>query len=278
MKRKGSFTGKKHTEETKRKMSLTRRGNNHPFFGRKHSEETRIKIRLARAKQVITPESNKKRSNTLKRRKFCKERLEKMKQGFQKGNKTKSQFKKGHKGYTYWKGKKRSEETKEKISKANKGKRNSIKTEFKKGNKVLKNEEWIKNQANSLRDFYKTKKGMDRREKISEVMKRTRINQIFPKKDTSIEIKIRKFLDELKIEYFQHKYINIKHSYQCDFFIPSLNLVIEADGDYWHKYPVGRDIDHIRTKELLKKGFRVLRLWEFEIKEMDLNNFKEKLK
>ncbi|GAG67123.1 unnamed protein product [marine sediment metagenome] len=42
-----------------------------------------------------------------------------------------------------------------------------------------------------------------------------------------------------------------------------MNLVIECDGDYWHKYPVGRDIDHIRTKELIQKGFKVLRLWEF---------------
>jgi very-short-patch-repair endonuclease len=121
-------------------------------------------------------------------------------------------------------------------------------------------------------------KGKTPSEKEIMRLKEMRKNQIFPKKDTKIEIKVREFLEELKIEYFQHKYISeITHSYQCDFFIPSMNLVIECDGNYWHKYPTGRDIDHIRTKELLEKGFKVLRLWEFEIKEMDLNKFKEKL-
>lgn len=199
---------------------------------------------------------------------------EEHKQGFQKGNKTKSQFKKGHKGYTYWKGKKRSEETKEKIKLKNKGKHFSSDTEFKKGQKLLKNNQWIKSQANSLKEFYKTKKGIERRKEISKTIKKSRAKQIFPLKDSSIEIKIRNFLDELKMEYFQHKYINIKHSYQCDFFIPSLNLIIEVDGNYWHRYPTGTEIDHIRTKELIEKGFKVLRLWEQEIKDMSLNDFK----
>ena len=52
--------GTKHSEETKKKMSLTPRGENHPFYGSKHSKEARRKIILARAKQIMTPESNKK--------------------------------------------------------------------------------------------------------------------------------------------------------------------------------------------------------------------------
>jgi very-short-patch-repair endonuclease len=56
-----------------------------------------------------------------------------------------------------------------------------------------------------------------------------------------------------------------------------MNLVIECDGNYWHKYPTGTDIDHIRTDELIDKGFKVLRLWEFEIKDMDINRFKNRL-
>jgi len=72
--------------------------------------------------------------------------------------------------------------------------------------------------------------------------------------------------------------MNIKHCYQCDILIPSMNLVIECDGDYWHKYPIGREIDNIRTSELINKGFKVLRLWEFEINEMTIDKFKERLK
>ena len=57
-----------------------------------------------------------------------------------------------------------------------------------------------------------------------------------------------------------------------------MNMVIECDGNYWHSYPTGTEIDNIRTKELIEKGFKVLRLWEFEIKDMDLDKFKDKLK
>jgi len=105
----------------------------------------------------------------------------------------------------------------------------------------------------------------------------SRKNQVFPVKDTSIEVKIQNFLKELKIEFFTHQYMHIEHGYQCDILIPSLNFVIECDGDYWHKYPIGNDIDHIRTRELLEKGFRVLRLWGFEIRKMDLDEFRERL-
>ncbi len=116
------------------------------------------------------------------------------------------------------------------------------------------------------------------KEHIKKLIKR-RSKQIFPIKNSSIEVKIQNFLKKLKIEFFTHQIMNkIKHRYQCDILIPSMKLVIECDGDYWHKYPVGLEMDHIRTRELIEKGFKVLRLWEFEIKSMNINDFKNKLK
>lgn len=110
-------------------------------------------------------------------------------------------------------------------------------------------------------------------------LKKAREKSIFPKKDTSIEIKIQNFLKQLGIDFFTHQYIKeIEHGYQCDILIPSMKMVIECDGDYWHKYPVGNDIDKIRTSELINKGFKILRLWENEINNMDLLNFENKLK
>ena len=101
-----------------------------------------------------------------------------------------------------------------------------------------------------------------------------RAKKILPLKDTSIEIKIQNYLKELGIPFFTHQYMKeIEHGYQCDILIPSLNLVIETDGDYWHKYPIGRNIDKIRTDELIEKGFKVLRLWECEIKKLGLDEF-----
>ena len=75
-----------------------------------------------------------------------------------------------------------------------------------------------------------------------------------------------------------HQYMNqIKHAYQCDIFISSMNLIVECDGNYWHHYPDGLPKDHVRTQELIDMGIKVLRLWESDIKSMSLEQFKERL-
>ncbi len=140
-------------------------------------------------------------------------------------------------------------------------------------------------------DYYKSEKWEQTKKKISDKRKETlrnnpdelkrikeRLKMIkTPKQDTSIEVKIQDFLKQLGISFFTHQYMKIEHGYLCDIFIPSMNLVVECDGDYWHKYPVGLDRDHIRTSELIEDGFKVLRLWECEIRTMDINQFKSKL-
>jgi len=126
-------------------------------------------------------------------------------------------------------------------------------------------------------------------------MRELRIKQIFPKKDSSIEVKIQDFLKQLGIEFFTHQYIKIEHGYQCDILLPkqkgiNQKIIIECDGDYWHgnkeifkdeklteRIIKQREIDNKRTKELLKQGFKVFRLWENEIKVMKLNDFKNRL-
>jgi very-short-patch-repair endonuclease len=113
---------------------------------------------------------------------------------------------------------------------------------------------------------------------IKDKIKNARAKQI-PKYHTLIEQQIQHYLKKLSIKFYKHKYINkIKDSYQCDIFIPKYNLVIECDGNYWHKYPHGTEIDNHRTYQLLEQGFKVLRLWESEIVNMNLDNFKRRLK
>lgn len=126
-------------------------------------------------------------------------------------------------------------------------------------------------------------------EKAKEKIRQARYKQILPVKDTSIEVKLQEFLKQLGYDFMCHKYIELlSHGYQCDIFIPDLHLVIEADGDYWHGNPLNYpnpthwqkeqiNRDNIRTKELIRKGYKVLRIWETEIKEMTLNDFKEKM-
>lgn len=102
---------------------------------------------------------------------------------------------------------------------------------------------------------------------------------------SKIELKVRDFLEQLQIEYFTHKYMHIEHGYQCDIMIPSIKTIIECDGDYWHGNPIiyqeeelterqkkQRKNDEIRTLELEKKGYTVIRFWE-----SDINNCPEKI-
>jgi len=141
-----------------------------------------------------------------------------------------------------------------------------------KGHPCYKDNTRSKKQSKSLKKWYK------KNPQAIEIFKERRKHIKLPVKDSTIEVKIQNYLKLLGIEFFTHQYIKeIEHGYQCDILIPSMNLVIECDGDYWHKYPTGRDIDRIRTKELLDNGFKVLRLWEREIRIMDIDEFKEKL-
>lgn len=53
----------------------------------------------------------------------------------------------------------------------------------------------------------------------------------------------------------------------ADFYIPSQNKIIEADGDYWHSKPEVRKRDKRRDKWLEAKRYSILRLPESEIKD-----------
>lgn len=185
------------------------------------------------------------------------------------------------------KGKVRSEEVRRNLSKKLKGRHVSPKTEFKKGRVPSEETRRKLSLANEGR-FYSEEtrkklsllhKGRIFSEEHKVKLKEARKYTVLPTKDTIIEIKIQDFLKQLEIEFFTHQYIKeIKHGYQCDILIPFLNIVIECDGNYWHKYPIGRDIDHMRTKELTEKGFKVLRLWEIDIIKMNIEDFQIKLK
>ncbi len=242
--------GTYHTKETKERMSESQKGENHPFHGRYHSEETKQKIRLARAKQVNTKESNKRRSETLKGRTFSEESKEKMRQHALK----RFSKKENHPFY----GKKRPE-----VGRINSEKFKGITYDERHGKK----------------------KSKEIRQKLSE----KRALQILPFYDTKIELKIQGFLEELGITYLKQFYVKeIKNKYRCDIFVPSFNLIIEVDGDYFHgnpKFYSKKELtkkqqeqkirDKLRTDQLIQQGFRVIRLWEDDIKDMTKVKFQE---
>jgi hypothetical protein len=51
-----------------------------------------------------------------------------------------------------------------------------------------------------------------------------------------------------------------------DIYIPKLNLCIEFDGAYWHKYR--RDIDKIKSEMLFEEGFKLIRVCEEPLEKL----------
>lgn len=103
-----------------------------------------------------------------------------------------------------------------------------------------------------------------RMKKIREV----RAQQIFPYQNSSIELLVRGMLDAYGIKYVKQKFISdIEHSYLCDIYIPTLNIVIECDGDYFHRFTSKLERDKLRNVELRDRGYILLRFWETTIRK-----------
>ena len=88
-----------------------------------------------------------------------------------------------------------------------------------------------------------------------------RLLQVFPVKDTSIEVALQNELIKKGIVFEKHK--SILGITQPDAFIEP-NICIYADGDYWHSRPEVAMRDE-RINEALQKNFLVLRYSEKEI-------------
>lgn len=163
-------------------------------------------------------------------------------------------------------------------------------------------EQYGKEKAIIIKDKIRKKvnKNYEDNPLIIKRIKEARAKQVFPLKDSKIELKIQDFLTFFKIEFITHKYMNIKNGYQCDILIPkqeniSQKTIIECDGDFFHcnpneysedfvrfknakKLKTAKDVwerDEKRTQQLIEKGFNVIRLWENEIKVMNEEKFME---
>lgn len=101
-------------------------------------------------------------------------------------------------------------------------------------------------------------------------------------KNTKPERYFAKILDELDIQYETQAPVK---RYVCDFYLPEYNMIIEIDGDYWHANPAkfspedliggkkmfAKDVwvyDKNKTKTIKESGFRVLRYWASDLKNI----------
>jgi very-short-patch-repair endonuclease len=105
------------------------------------------------------------------------------------------------------------------------------------------------------------------------------------KKMTWPEREFKKLMKELGIETLPQKIVGGKI---YDFYIPSINTLIEIDGDYWHGNPEvfeeqngmqRRAAKNDEYKNVLAKGlgYKIERIWESELKN-NYNEVKQRMK
>jgi very-short-patch-repair endonuclease len=91
-------------------------------------------------------------------------------------------------------------------------------------------------------------------------------------RDTKIEQIVENQLKKLSIQYTKQQRL-INNKFCVDFFLPQTLQVIECDGCYYHackqcghhRFAERRKRDSIRTIELEKHNYIVIRLWEHDI-------------
>jgi len=131
--------------------------------------------------------------------------------------------------------------------------------------------------------------GIEKAKELKLNYKKNRAIRQFPYNDTKPELALDKILQQLKLRYVKQKY---ELEGTPDRFIEP-NICIFVDGDYWHanpKFYKSKDLiannytarekwskDNKITKDLKSQGFKVLRFWEYDIKN-DTNKCIEEIK
>lgn len=105
-----------------------------------------------------------------------------------------------------------------------------------------------------------------------EAIREARLHQVFPVKDTTIEVALQNELKGRSIVFEKH--VPLLKRYQVDI-LTDYREVILADGCYWHSCPqcqltspaknvVAKDEE--QTRLLKEAGYKVFRFWEHEIR------------
>lgn len=163
-----------------------------------------------------------------------------------------------HKGKSWGK---HSEESKRKIGEANR-----IALTGRKGNPL--SEATKKKISESNRKTHKEKWAKIPKDERYKMLENWIKSGCSKNKDTSIEIAVQNELNILGIKFEKQKHIG---PYFVDIFIPSHNVAIECDGDYWHSFEDRKERDRLRDEWLESQGVVVLRLPEYAIKK-DVKN------
>jgi hypothetical protein len=148
------------------------------------------------------------------------------------------------------------EETKAKLSQAKTGKPLKLSDEAKKSKSEKQKQRWQERKGNTA-EFAEYISALSKARKEYILLNGVSL----PKKGkkTSIETRFELFLIDHGIEYKFQYFLNGKY---YDFYLPLTNMLIEVDGEYWHRFP--RAIKNDLEKHVIAKdaNIRLLRLTE----------------
>jgi G:T-mismatch repair DNA endonuclease (very short patch repair protein) len=254
---KNPFYGKHLSKEHRRKLSKALGGIKNPNYGKSMSIEQKEKISLANKGKHRTEEFKKRVSEKLKGRIPWNRGCQGLYRHSEEIKRTISERKKNKQREPFseeWRkrigdaqrGRHRSEETKKKLSKSNKGKHNPTE---------------------------------ETRKKMSNARIKARKEGMYSLKPTTPE---KKFMEICANRNLPFKYVG-----DGKFWIENVNpdfvesngrkIAIEIYGDYWHNLPIHIMKDKRRTTTLGKYGWKLLILWEHELKELSENEIIRKV-
>ena len=249
--------------KTRQKMCISQKARKiRSMTGKHHSIETKQKISKANTGRIPSFETRQKMSKSQKGKSTPIETRLKMSIA-QKGQVTSLETRQKISDSMKGKGHPHSIESKAKISEANR-------------RRVFTNE-MRKNLSHGMKGKTPWNLGIPHSKKsrkkmsLSQIKQRSINNYKSVYKNTRPELAIKKILFDNDIFFIHQCHVDdIEHQYVADFYLPDHNCVVEADGTYWHNYPIGNEIDHIRTAEMKAKGYNVLRFWDGQIEEQDV--------
>ena len=154
-------------------------------------------------------------------------------------------------------GKKHKKETKVKISKSREGKsigKNNPMSKQKWRDKARKNliKKWESGDLENTRKFMS--------EKLKETRRLGKLTSVIVSKK---EKEILKEIKKMGFDVIGSHKVDTKI---CDIYIPSLNLIIEYNGDYWHCNPKKYNSDYFNKK----KGKYAWEIWEYDKNKLEL--------
>lgn len=96
-------------------------------------------------------------------------------------------------------------------------------------------------------------------------LRQKRLEQPTINRDTTIEIALQEALREHRIAFETH--VPMLGICVPDILIRDAKLIIQADGDYWHRLPQAKRRDRWQDHLLTQHGYTVLRFWESDIRK-----------